>query len=65
MSTHGLKRNVFYEHMLTPRMTILFTLIAKAIGFDLFDGAAENTSHHLVYFTPLSKAANVDFVLAS
>ena len=45
-------------------MAILFALIAKAIGFDLFDGATENTSHHLVYFTPLSKTANVDFVLA-
>ena len=45
-------------------MAIFHTLIAKPIGFDLFDGAAKNASHALVYFAPFSKAANVDFVFA-
>ena len=45
-------------------MAILFALITKAIGFDLFDGTAKNASHALVYFAPFSKAANVGFVFA-
>jgi len=46
-------------------MAILFALIAKAIGFDRFNDTAKNTPYTLVDFTPLSKTANVDFVLAA
>lgn len=45
-------------------MTILFALIAKAIGFDGFNDTAENAPHTFVYFTPFSKAANMCFVFA-
>lgn len=45
-------------------MTILFALIAKAIGFDGFNDTAENAPHALIYFAPFSKATNMGFVFA-
>jgi hypothetical protein len=47
-----------------PCMTILFALIAKAIGFNGFNDTAKNTPYTFVYFAPFSKATNVCFVFA-